>query len=270
MTSAAANETYRAVILIWSVGAIISTLELLSLRAHFAPGRLFAWTLVRRRLARGEHFRSLLDALLARGFTGLLVTRLVAVVALALAPKVSALLNVSFAVVLVTTLLLLLRFEWGKDGSDQMSTVVLIAIYIGFGPISDDFLQKASLAFISAQTCLAYGVAGVAKLVSPIWRSGSALALILDTSTYGSAGAAAALRQHDGVGRILTRSVVAAEVAFGLGLVFLLPAPLAWTLLAWGVAFHVATAVLMGLNTFLWAFVSTYPAIIYIHSLLWT
>lgn len=265
-----ANETYHAVILIWSVGAIISTLELLSLRTHFAPGREFAWTLVRRRPARGESFRSLLDAPFDRGFTGLLVMRLAAVVALVLAPRASALLNVSFAIVLVTTLLLSMRFEWGKDGSDQMSAVVLIAMYIGFGPISDGFLQNASLIFISAQTCLAYGVAGIAKLVSPTWRSGTALAFILDTSTYGSATAAVALRRHDGVGRLLTRSVIAAEVAFGLGLVFLLPAPLAWTLLAWGVAFHVATAVLMGLNTFLWAFVSTYPAIIYVHHLLWT
>jgi hypothetical protein len=151
-----------------------------------------------------------------------------------------------------------------------MSAVVLIAMYIGFGPISDDFLQKASLVFISAQTCLAYGVAGVAKLLSPVWRSGAALALILDTSTYGSAGAVAALRRHDGVGRLLTRSVIAAEVLFGLGLVFVLPASLAWTLLAWGVAFHLANAFLMGLNTFLWAFVSAYPAIIYVHYLLWT
>ena len=33
--------------------------------------------------------------------------------------------------------------------------------------------------------------------------------------------------------------------------------------LAGGLLFHVASAVLMGLNTFLWAFGATYPAVFY-------
>jgi hypothetical protein len=262
-----ADETFRAVVLIWSVGAVVSTLELLALRDQFTPGRLFAWSLVRRRPAGTRRLGAHVGAVLDRGFTAVLVTRLAAVVALVAAPADSALLDVSFVVVVATTLLVAVRFDRGKDGSDQMAAVVLVAMFVGFGPLSDDFLRTASLVFVAAQACLAYGVAGVAKVVSPVWRRGDALALILDTATYGTAGAAAALRRHDGLGRFLTRSVVAVEVAFGVGLVFLLPAPYAWAFLAWGVGFHVGAAVLMGLNTFVWAFLSTYPAIVYVHQL---
>jgi hypothetical protein len=44
----------------------------------------------------------------------------------------------------------------------------------------------------------------------------------------------------------------------------------AWLLLAWGVSFHIATAITMGLNCFVWAFLSTYPAFIYLHTALWS
>ena len=39
---------------------------------------------------------------------------------------------------------------------------------------------------------------------------------------------------------------------------------MAYAYLAAGLAFHTANAMVMGLNTFLWAFEATYPAIIYL------
>jgi hypothetical protein len=38
-----------------------------------------------------------------------------------------------------------------------------------------------------------------------------------------------------------------------------------WRLLflGWGVAFHLGCAVVMGLNNFLWAFIATYPALLF-------
>ena len=34
--------------------------------------------------------------------------------------------------------------------------------------------------------------------------------------------------------------------------------------LAWGVVFHIANAFTMGLNTFFWSFLATYPALLYL------
>jgi hypothetical protein len=271
-----AGEAWKAVLLIWSVGALVSTLELLAARADYAPGGVFSWELARLRLSprAGRRPRRVLDALFARGLTGLLVARLtlvaLLVALLTLAPAGGLLRDACLTGLVATTLLLSWRREWGNDGSDHMSSVVIVTAFVAYGPLSDRFLEVTGLAYLCVQVCLAYGTAGAAKVVSPVWRSGAALALILDTATYGHARTAAALQRHVQIGQLMTRSVVAAEVALGLGLVLLLPAPWAWILLAWGASFHVGAALMMGLNTFLPSFLATYPALVYVHGLVWS
>jgi hypothetical protein len=41
-------------------------------------------------------------------------------------------------------------------------------------------------------------------------------------------------------------------------------------LLTAGLSFHLVAAVVMGLNTFVWAFSATYPAILHCRSWLWS
>ena len=64
-----------------------------------------------------------------------------------------------------------------------------------------------------------------------------------------------------GVGVALCWSVIVMETLFPLCLV--VPQPWGWPFLGWGVAFHLLCAVIMGLNSFFWAFVATYPALLY-------
>jgi hypothetical protein len=263
MSADIVDRTYRDIVVLWSVGATITTLELLAIRDEFRPGGQFAFALLRQR---GTWQSSIMR--MVGGHTAvLLVVRLLLLLALVAFLDRPAVHQLCLVALTLITLVLAVRLEHGRDGSDHMSAVVLIALVIGFGPLGDAFLRTAALIFVAAQLCLAYGAAGVAKLVSPTWRRGTALALILDTDTYGHASSAAWLRCHPRIGELLTRSVIVAEVLFGLGLVVVLPAPWAWLLLVWGVLFHTATAVLMGLNTFLWAFVAAYPAIVYVQQL---
>jgi uncharacterized membrane protein (DUF485 family) len=70
------------------------------------------------------------------------------------------------------------------------------------------------------------------------------------------------LSEHSALARAATLAVLAWECAFPLVLV--LPAPFAYVMLALGVLFHVTNAVVMGLNTFVWSFVATYPAVIWV------
>jgi hypothetical protein len=120
-----------------------------------------------------------------------------------------------------------------RDGSNQMSDIIVVTAFLGFGPCSDGFLREAGLTFLGGAA------------LSRLWG-----------------------RRHRQAGRGLTWSVVAPEPALGAGLVVFLPSPWAWLLLAWGASFHVATAVMMGLNSFVWAFIAIYPALIYMHTLL--
>lgn len=157
-------------------------------------------------------------------------------------------------------LLLGMRSRFGGDGADQMTviTFTVLALAFAFGQ------QRAAvlvLWFVTAQTCLAYLTAGVAKLVSAQWRSGTALGEILATGVYGHPWAAAVLARRTRLAAAACWSVIVLECTFPAVLIGV--RPLTWALLAGAALFHVGTAILMRLNTFLWAFVATYPAVLY-------
>lgn len=72
---------------------------------------------------------------------------------------------------------------------------------------------------------------------------------------------AALLGRHPWISRALTWTTWGLECSFPLVLVVGFPAGYLW--LGWGAVFHLGIAVVLGLNTFPWAWLATYPAIIY-------
>jgi hypothetical protein len=145
-----------------------------------------------------------------------------------------------------------LAFSFGLEGSDQMATLVLLAnAMTALMPQ----MQWLTDVFIMVQLILSYGVAGVAKLVSPEWRSGRALGMIISTRSMG-VGATPMLIRNPHVSKLICSSIIGFELAW-----FALPLnkPLALGLMACGVLFHFSSAWIMGLNLFPWAFVSAYP-----------
>jgi hypothetical protein len=147
-----------------------------------------------------------------------------------------------------------------------MADIVLAGVAIGSAfPVSPG-VQTAAIGFIAAQACLAYFIAGIAKVVSPAWRSGSAVAAIMESETWGRSAVGAWLGANPRSSRLMAWIVIAAECSFPV--VFVSPPWLAAVILGWGLLFHLFCALTMGLNTFLWAFGATYPAIWYVRSLL--
>lgn len=61
-----------------------------------------------------------------------------------------------------------------------------------------------------------------------------------------------------------------AEMADKVVLVLIVDYNLVLTFLLLGAAFHISTALLMGLNSFVFSFTATYPPIIYLHKWLQT
>jgi hypothetical protein len=125
-------------------------------------------------------------------------------------------------------------------------------------PLQFTFLVQ----FLAFQACLAYGTAGWCKIRVLGWRDGTYLSAILTTRIYGTPALGRYLGAHPPFARAATLGVVAWECAFPLVLV--LPAPIAYGMLGLGALFHVTNAFLTGLNTFVWAFVGTYPALIWV------
>lgn len=156
----------------------------------------------------------------------------------------------------ITSMALRWRRSLGGDGAEQLTIIILVAATLAFVPITSPDRAALAVAFVAAQSSLAYVTAGVAKLVSPVWRGGGALPAILATYGHGHAWAASMLKAHPTVGTLLGWGVMLFEALFPF--LLLGPYEVALATAMVGVSFHLTCAVLMGLNSFPWAFPATY------------
>jgi hypothetical protein len=202
----------------------IAALELLIARRALSDDGVFAWSILRR-----DYVHPRIAGLLFSYRSTLVVILLQLCAALALpwldhaAPA-----WIAFA----TTLAIAVRFRGSYNGgSDSMLLVVTLS--------------------------LAYLLAGVAKLRDPAWRSGHALAILVELPQYRVPRRLASLVTS--LSRIGSWAILAFEIAFPV----VFASPLACTImLAIGAAFHVANALVFGLNRFLWTWLAAYPALV--------
>ncbi|MFC4544006.1 hypothetical protein ACFO5R_18925 [Halosolutus amylolyticus] len=247
--------------------AIVTSLEHFATRDRFGDDGLLSWKITQLYIRTGRVLPPLMERVLQRPFfQGILVARVaiaVLLVALAVLGHVSVLL---LGLLFATNVALTYRFLGGLTGTFQVSMITLPALAVAVWFPDGSVAQTAAIAFIAAQIVLSYFVAGVSKLVSREWQTGTALGSIFSTEMYGNGT----------VYRLLTRfpklqfagawMVIGFETAFPVVL-FGNDAVLTLVLGA-GVLFHVFNAVFMGLNNFLIGFPATYPAIIYTNKLL--
>jgi hypothetical protein len=154
----------------------------------------------------------------------------------------------------------------GFDGADQMAAIVFIGA--GVGCLRHTMVcSEACVLFIGMQACLSYAISGIAKLVSRGWRNGYFLPRILGTASYGHPRLSALLLGHPRVSQALSLGVIGWEVVFAITII--LPTPILYGALAAGFVFHIAVAVTMGLNNFVWSFCATYPCLVLINRILW-
>jgi hypothetical protein len=167
---------------------------------------------------------------------------------------------VALAVVLLT---FNVRVPWGRDGSDNVALHVTLGLAAyALARVFD--APSVGLYYIAAYAGLAYVTAGVTKLSEATWRSGVALGWVVNLQVFGAPWAVAFLAPRPRLRQVLSWSVMLAEVSAPLAV--LLPAHGIALVLVAGLAFHSTVAVCMGLNTFVWAFLATYPAVL----LVWT
>lgn len=146
-------------------------------------------------------------------------------------------------------------------GADVMTRMVSAALLIEQLAGGSALAAEACVWFLAGLSCLSYVGNGWAKLRVPAWRSGEALSEILATPMFRVPSLARVVEARPAVGRLLSWSVLGAELLFPLGVA--LGEPAVWLVLAWGVAFHATNAVSFGLGPFFWAFISPYPAVWY-------
>jgi len=257
----------RITAVIVGIGILQGSLQLLVSLREFNASGLFDWN-SRQILAR-SHGASRGWMVGHSGSVWLrivVIARIVCSVAL-IAPFQSNLLYASYAVIiLLSSLFLAYQIRYGKDGSNQISFIILAGLAFTFLlPTSSPF-HAVGLYFIAAQALFSYFAAGISKISNAQWREGSALQSILNTATYGHSTAAALLRRRPWVGGFVGWTVIVVEIIFPVALVA--PPGVLVALLFAGALLHLGTAVLIGLDTFFWAFTATFPAIIFAHGVL--
>lgn len=248
-------------LMLWCV---LASLELIAVRWAFRPGAPLGTDLAA--LTRGRLRPAILSSSACGPAALLVVPALRLAAGLALPFAGDATLVVLLLVILCGTALSNLATQ-GGDGADKIAMVACsAALLIALGRLLDDsLLCLAGLVWGAGQVTIAYVASGAAKLARGFWRDGSAIAAAMTSYRSGHAVTARIVR-HAPAARALAWTIMLVETLFPLALVAGPTACIA--LLAAMALFHLATAIVMGLNTYPWAFMATYPCIVMANAIL--
>ena len=172
--------------------------------------------------------------------------------------------NLGNALVLfVIQLLILVRWRGAfNGGSDFMTLVALTGILLAqvlMRFVDPSMAWGAGLGYIGIHTLSSYFVSGWVKLMRPEWRSGRALTVFLDHGVYGPLPENSIYRWP----RLAMLCSWCFTLWEGLFPLALLDVRLAAMFCATASVFHFLVFWFFGLNRFFWAWLSTFPAILY-------
>ena len=149
----------------------------------------------------------------------------------------------------------------GQGGDVQMTMILMGGVALS-AVCDTPRVNAACVVFLASQGCVAYFGAGVLKLLSVEWRSGTALPDVFSTRIFGFPILGKSLQAHPFLSQCLCWGVIIWEVTFPI---VLFSSPyVGYMYLFCGVGFHVLAAILMGLNKFVWAFLSLYPPLMWV------
>ncbi|NGO06517.1 alpha/beta fold hydrolase [Streptomyces sp. HC44] len=257
------DTVLRKVEMFTSVGAAIGSLEQLTVPHNYSDKGLFGWPVMR--LRSPMWWRRLGQERLDKIFgypnvLGVVGARALAGVGLVLPGASRAQRGAYASTMCVTAHGLHTRMGgYGLDGSDHLAFVsyAVSALEKMFG--GDERARETLVRFLAAQVCVAYFTSGAAKLISPVWRDGTAIPDIFRTNMFGDLKFYEAVRDRPWLAKTVAWTTILGEMAFPLVLVA--PRPIARGILASGAVFHLSNAHFMGLNRFVWSYCSTYPAL---------
>jgi len=259
-----ASEAVNLAVRLCCIGRAISLAELALARRERRPGGMLNWRVAGMVLDEGSSRLSSLARLrrlLWKSFVGmppwlftcLLWIEAAVVLSLFLFPATTDLRAAAATLLLIE----MKRHYFSVDGSDEMMLLFLAATSLG--GIGNSSLYVAW--FLAAEIVLAYTTAGVYKAASPFWQKGKALLSITRTRAFGHPHISKLLNRYPLLAHASELSLLLWESGFIIALVA--PRPVLWMILAAGIIFHLSCALVMGLNTFLWAFAAGYPCVIF-------
>lgn len=242
---------------------LLQTIELLLLKASFNDNGIWRWDVLRREFTIFPAPIQRLFAIALRypNFLFLLYLQLAAAILLLLDSELS----VWSVMLLVSNLLICLRWRGTfNGGSDYMTVVVLSALVVAVTFKDNDLVVLGCLWYIAIQSCLSYFLAGIAKIQRRNWLNGRALQSFLSSACYESPKIIASILRNSLMLRLLSWSVIFFETSFPLVFV---GSGVADTYICIALVFHLINFYLLGLNRFIFAWAATYPALYFCASL---
>jgi len=158
-------------------------------------------------------------------------------------------------------LLILRRFDGVYNGgSDKMIWLVMTCgLLAHLAPTP--YWSEMALGYLAVQLTLSYFVSGWVKVINPDWRSGQALIDVFRYSAYPVSRNLRGLADRRGLLFLAGWAVITLELVFPLTLLDARTLALGLGLCA---VFHVSNAIHFGLNRFVWAWISAFPALIWL------
>lgn len=252
--------------IIVAVGVFISSMEDLFIERRLFQENLFDWRycLVFQPVLKPARARPVWNS--AFGATAFRISVAIRVLSIVVAAILiwqdSGLAVYAVAICVVSYLYLFYRFPYSLDGSDQMILFVLIGLLImSFDSGDGSFIRLGAFAVV-LQAAIAYLTSGMAKLVSPIWRSGDALSGVMSCGEFGSAHLATVLSARPHLSKALSWCIMLGHVFVGIS--FLYGGQIIVAAIIIATLFHLSIAFFMRLNIFVWSFGATFPSAIYL------
>ncbi len=246
-----------------AIQVIISTGEMLKLYRIYKDDGLMAWNIQRLGPKLAIDVKKLKLDFFCRYPNVLVVLAIRLLSAIILIPIILFHQSAVLPLVLITAINLIMqvRNSQSNDGSDQMAMVGFIALLLA-NFINTALSISIALFFIAAQASLAYGTSGFLKMQKIGWYNGDYVTDILKTSSYGDRKVLQITQKRKSVAKVLGFMVVYGDCL--LSIAFIFPPGICIYILLFGISLHIGIGRIMGLNTFLWSYIATYPATLFV------
>jgi hypothetical protein len=245
-----------------STAVIVDAIEIIVERHQYSSNGIYNFEILRlyKRWMRSKWIGSIFNILFNYpNFIFLISIQLVAAI-LVISHVFTNISSTFIIIILLIHLLSHIRNQYGMDGSDQLQVIIFASLMMYYAT-ADPIIQKSSIFFLCFQSLLSYFMSGLAKLVSPVWRDGTAIAGIINTESFGNKVFAKILINRPSLSKLICWMVIIFECVFPILIFNGIPNTIFFIIS--GIIFHLSIAIFMRLNSFFWSFIATYPALLF-------
>ena len=257
-----------------SIGGLLANFEWLQLAEHFKNGGLYSSKTREIRLPNivGNKFVKLFSSIFSYpNFLLLFVLRIILIVTLFFTINNPLTFGFLCLLLVLIAIIISIRGNEGTTGADQINTITLLIV--GLCILSPTKLVWITgIISLAILLIIAYSTSGWIRILQPTWRNGKDLLVVLRQHTYGNKFVWNIGKKNPNLIKFTSLSILIFECLAPI--IIFMPLKVVLVYLVVGVVFHLLNALIMGLNIFVWSFISLYVSYLWLayklDLILWT